>query len=52
MLRKTAHGVCMMQDRKGSDPGYPVPGTWHLTPCPIPPFQILTEHYRVTSNGE
>jgi hypothetical protein len=21
-----------MQDRKGSDPGYPVPGTWYLTP--------------------
>jgi hypothetical protein len=22
----------MMQDRKGSDPGYPVPGTWDLGP--------------------
>jgi len=27
-----------MQDRKGLDPGYPVPGTWYLTP--MPPFQI------------
>jgi hypothetical protein len=25
---------CTMQDRKGSDPGYPVPGTWYLTPMP------------------
>jgi hypothetical protein len=30
-----------MQDRKGLDPGYPVPGTWYLTP--MPPFQILTK---------
>jgi len=31
---KRAHRVCMMQDRKGSDPGYPVPGTWYLAPMP------------------
>jgi hypothetical protein len=29
---KPAHGVCMMQDRKGSDSDYLVPGTWHLGP--------------------
>jgi hypothetical protein len=23
-----------MQDRKGSDPGYLVPGTWYLAPVP------------------
>ena len=23
-----------MQDRKGLDPGYPVSGTWYLTPMP------------------
>jgi hypothetical protein len=32
-----------MQDRKGSDPGYPVPETWYLTPMPHSPFQILTK---------
>jgi hypothetical protein len=33
-FEKPAHGVCRMQDKKGSDPGYPVPGTWYLTPMP------------------
>jgi hypothetical protein len=23
-----------MQDRRGSDPGYLVPGTWYLAPVP------------------
>jgi len=23
-----------MQDRKGADPGYLVPGTWYLAPVP------------------
>jgi hypothetical protein len=32
----------MMQDKKGSDPAYQVPGAWCLTPVPIPTFQILT----------
>jgi hypothetical protein len=27
-FEKPAHGVCRTQDRKGPDPGYPVPGTW------------------------
>jgi len=27
----------MMQDRKGSDPGYQVPGIWYLTPMPHSP---------------
>jgi hypothetical protein len=29
---KRAHRVYTMQDRKGSDPGYLVPGTWYLAP--------------------
>jgi hypothetical protein len=31
---KRAHRARLMQDRKGSDPGYPVPGTWYLAPMP------------------
>jgi hypothetical protein len=31
---KRAHRVCTMQDRKGADPGYLVPGTWYLAPVP------------------
>jgi len=30
-----------MQDRKGLDPGYPVPGTWYLTPMPHSPISNL-----------
>ena len=42
MLRKPAHGVCMMQDRKGSGLRYrgPGPGTWDLTPGTC--FLVLT----------
>jgi hypothetical protein len=29
---KRAHRVCTMQDRKGPDLGYLVPGTWYLAP--------------------
>jgi len=32
----------MMQDRKGSDPGYPVPGTWDLGP---------DTRYRISAEG-
>jgi len=32
-----------MQDRKGSDPGYPVPGTWYLTPMPHSPISNLNK---------
>jgi hypothetical protein len=34
VFEKPAHGVCMMQDRNGSDPGYRVSGTWYLAPFP------------------
>jgi hypothetical protein len=34
VFEKPAHGVCMMQDKKGSDPGYLVPGTRYLAPMP------------------
>jgi len=43
VFEKPAHGVCMMQDRKGSDPGYPVPDTH----APFSPFQILTKPYQL-----
>jgi hypothetical protein len=41
-LRKPAHGVCMMQNRKGSGLRYrvPGPGTWDLTPGTC--FLVLT----------
>jgi len=36
----------MMQDRKASDSGYLVPGTWYLTPVSHSHISNLnTEHY-------
>jgi hypothetical protein len=46
-----------MQDRKGADPGYLVPGTWYLAPVPhshisnlnkavLPRWVHLPRHYR------
>jgi hypothetical protein len=40
---KPAHRVCMMQDRKGSDSGYRVPGTWYLAPLPPIPQTTLNK---------
>jgi hypothetical protein len=34
----------MMQDGKGSDPGYPVPGTGYLAPEPVRRRGPNTEH--------
>jgi hypothetical protein len=34
---------CTMQDRKGSDLGYLVPGTWYLTPVPNSPISNLNK---------
>ena len=42
-FEKPAHGVCTMQDRKGLDPGYPVPGTWYLTPMLHSPISNLNK---------
>jgi len=32
-----------MQDRKGADPGYLVPGTWYLAPVPHSPISNLNK---------
>jgi len=42
-FKKPAHGVCMMQDRKGSDSGYLVPGTWYLTAMSHSPISNLNK---------
>jgi hypothetical protein len=33
-----------MQDRKGSDPGYRVPGTWYLAPVPHSHISNFNKH--------
>jgi hypothetical protein len=33
-FEKPAHGVCMMQDKNGSDSTYLVPGSRYLAPVP------------------
>jgi hypothetical protein len=40
-----------MQDRKGADPGYLVPGTWYLAPVPNSHISDLNKALPVTRHS-